>query len=177
MPQKKTGLKPLSALIWLLEQRIWCTQQKQFRNLYDQAVLKALDAAKVNGDSLELTKIVNAVPDASARDQIAAAIVKAYPTLTYSKKDRRFKKDRSKKKMDQFAVAPVFSVFRESNYTIKEREIVLHQNSYNKNEALELVLDVLTQFRNDLTIEDLHALETTMARIEIRAARNAPQNH
>ena len=172
MSSKKSATKPITVLTWLLEQGIWCTQQKQFRALYDQAVLNALAYAQEHGDFTQLTKIVNAIPDATQREQVTAAIAKAYPQLIYSKKAKRFEKNRNHQPTDQEHAAPVFSVFQSSNYSIKEQEIVLHHRSYHKTEALELLLDVLTQYRNDITHEDLRALEKTMARIAVRAKRN-----
>lgn len=174
MPSKRTDTKPLTALTWLLEQGIWCTQQKPFRVLYDQAVLHALAYAQEHGDFSQITRLVNAVPDAAQREQVAAAIEKAYPQLAYSKKARKFKKNSSYQPTDQAQSAPVFSVFQASNYSIKAQEIVLHQRSYHKTEAVELLLDVLTQYRNELTLDDLRVLEATMARIADRAQRAEP---
>lgn len=173
MSETKSDARGVSALLWLLDQGIWCDRAKTFRDLFDRLIAHALAQATKHGNFNTLTRIVNGVPDIAQRRQIIRRIISAYPAVTYNLIKERFEKNKRPALKNDCATTVQPSVFAPGNFSVSETETVLHRASYTKNEIMELLLDVLTQYRNEFTEKDVMVLEDIITKIKSRARKKA----
>jgi hypothetical protein len=171
-PKETVGPKDVQSLVDVLSRNIWCPNSTHFRRHFNDLIRFSLRHMQACGDGGYLSRLVNAIPDKKSRTLIAAILSETFPIRYLAEGKRpRFRKEPGKDVGTTWDVEH-FDLFKGSNHTVTETATTLHRDSYERREALDLVLDVLTTYRNDFDLADVECLEQTLSRIKARASNS-----
>lgn len=180
-PKETVGSKDIQSLAGVLSRNIWCPNSTHFRRHFNELIRFALAHMQACGDSSHLSQLVSAIPNKKTRTRIIAVLTEKFP-LRYrpggNRNPPRFRKETGKeaketgKEADATWDVEHFDVFEGTNHTVTETDTTLHRSSYDRSEALDLILDVLTTYRNDFSLADVQRLEQTLSRIKDRANKS-----
>lgn len=172
MSKETVSLKDVQPMADVLSKSIWCPSSTHFRTHFNRLIRLSLAHVQACGDSGYLTRLVAAIPIKKDQARIIALLTETFP-IEYLQEAKlpRFRKKPGKGTEPTWGIEQ-FDVFNGTNHTVTETDTTLHRSSYDRSEALDLVLDVLTTYRNDFSLADVQRLEQTLSRIRARASKS-----
>lgn len=165
------GPKDVTSLVEMLSRNLWYPNSIHFRRHFNALIRFSLTHMHACGDSDYLSRLVSAIPDKKSQMLILSTLTETFP-IRYlpGGKQPKFRKDSGKETGGTWDIEH-FDIFKGSNHAVTETAVILHRDSYERHEALDLMLDVLTTYRNDFSSSDVQQLEQTLMRIKERTSK------